>query len=558
MSGDEDGPLTYDKEQYDKWKTLTPIIYDWFTNHNLTWPSLSCRWGRVKEEHKWKTRQLIYLSEQTTGTAKNTLTIMTADIVKPRVAAGEVIRAFNESNKSPYIKRQQTIYHPGEVNKIREVPGHESILVTHTDAAELYVWSLERQPDRAHDKGANKNQDSTADIVLTGHEDIAEFAVGLSSAQPLVASGGRDTNVLVWNLADHVSSLSAIGSTVSTSLPQSKLQYRTKLEGHGSTIEDVVFKPGSAVQLASVGDDKRVLLWDTRAGAKPATKVENAHGGDHDLHTVDWCRLREHMLATGAADGTVKIWDQRTLGGNRATALHTFAVHTEAVMHVEWCPHRAGGLASSGEDRLVHIWDLDQKRSLDTGPEAKRARVQLPPELMLTHAGHRAPVVDFQWNPHDPWTLMSVSDESQMEGGGTLQLWRVSDLLHRSEEDVLAELEKHREFIVTGKMPEKTPEAVAARDTPAAAGKPDAGGTVAEVGAAAARTAADAAADASDAAKGAAAAAVAAADTPTSPNVAAVANKAVAADAAAQQPKQEEEPSAEPMQVDLAPPEPAS
>lgn len=68
-----------------------------------------------------------------------------------------------------------------------------------------------------------------------------------------------------------------------------------------------------------------------------------------------------------------------------------------------------------------------------------------------------------------------------------------------------------REFIVTGKMPEKTPEAVAARDTPAAAGKPDAGGTVAEVGAAAARTAADAAADASDAAKGAAAAAVAAA-----------------------------------------------
>lgn len=27
-----------------------------------------------------------------------------------------MIRAFNESNKSPYIKRQQTIYHPGEVN----------------------------------------------------------------------------------------------------------------------------------------------------------------------------------------------------------------------------------------------------------------------------------------------------------------------------------------------------------------------------------------------------------------------------------------------------------
>lgn len=38
------------------------------------------------------------------------------------------------------------------MNKIREVPGYESILVTHTDQAELFVWSLERQPDRAHEK----------------------------------------------------------------------------------------------------------------------------------------------------------------------------------------------------------------------------------------------------------------------------------------------------------------------------------------------------------------------------------------------------------------------
>ncbi len=44
-------------------------------------------------------------------------------------------------------------------------------------------------------QGASKNQDSVADIVLAGHDDIAEFAVGLSSAAPLVASGGRDTNV---------------------------------------------------------------------------------------------------------------------------------------------------------------------------------------------------------------------------------------------------------------------------------------------------------------------------------------------------------------------------
>ena len=54
-------------------------------------------------------------------------------------------------------------------------------------------------------------------------------------------------------------------------------------------------------------------------------------------------------------------------------------------------------------------------------------------------------VVDFQWNPHDPWTFMSVSDDVSDElGGGTLQLWRVNDLIYRDEAEVLAELEKHR------------------------------------------------------------------------------------------------------------------
>ena len=38
---------------------------------------------------------------------------------------------------------------------------------------------------------------SVPDLVLEGHSDIAEFAVGVSSKQPLVASGGRDTNVRI-------------------------------------------------------------------------------------------------------------------------------------------------------------------------------------------------------------------------------------------------------------------------------------------------------------------------------------------------------------------------
>ena len=44
---------------------------------------------------------------------------------------------------------------------------------------------------------------------------------------------------------------------------------------------------------------------------------------------------------------------------------------------------------------------------------------------------------------------MSVSDDVSDElGGGTLQLWRVNDLIYREEAEVLAELEKHRQVFL--------------------------------------------------------------------------------------------------------------
>ena len=52
-------------------------------------------------------------------------------------------------------------------------------------------------------------------------------------------------------------------------------------------------------------------------------------------------RLSAHIvgfICAGAADGTVKVWDRRALGG----ALHTFALHSSPIMRVEWAPYRKG------------------------------------------------------------------------------------------------------------------------------------------------------------------------------------------------------------------------
>ena len=44
-------------------------------------------------------------------------------------------------------------------------------------------------------QGESKGQLSQADLVLRGHTEDAKFAVAISSAEPLVASGGDDTQV---------------------------------------------------------------------------------------------------------------------------------------------------------------------------------------------------------------------------------------------------------------------------------------------------------------------------------------------------------------------------
>jgi histone-binding protein RBBP4 len=95
----------------------------------------------------------------------------------------------------------------------------------------------------------------------------------------------------------------------------------------------------------------------------------------------------------------------------------------------------------------------------------------------------RDKVVDFHWNAFDPWTIVSVSDDCASTGGGgtlqvnkcfcyllvrtflfdqitlnfaksyytsfdLLQIWRMLDLIYRPEDEVLAELDKYKSYIL--------------------------------------------------------------------------------------------------------------
>ncbi|KAJ3701941.1 hypothetical protein LUZ61_005646 [Rhynchospora tenuis] len=438
-------------ERYTQWKSLVPVLYDWFANHNLVWPSLSCRWGPQLEQATYKNRQRLYLSEQTDGSVPNTLVVANCEVVKPRVAAAEHIAEFNEEARSPFIKKFKTIIHPGEVNRIRELPQNSKIVATHTDSPDVLIWDVETQPNRHAVLGA---AESRPDLVLTGHRENAEFALSMCPTEPFVLSGGKDKLVVLWSIQDHISTLASSDAADAPKEEEKekekvsdspKIAARGVFEGHEDTVEDVQFCPSSAQEFCSVGDDSCLIFWDARVGTSPVVKVEKAHNAD--LHCVDWNPHDVNYVLTGSADNSVRMFDRRNLtNGGVGSPVNKFEGHKSAVLCVQWAPHKASVFGSAAEDGFLNIWDYERVGKKKEGSRMPNS----PPGLFFQHAGHRDKVVDFHWNASDPWTIVSVSDDGESTGGGgTLQLWRMSDLIYRPEEEVVAELEKFKAHLAT-------------------------------------------------------------------------------------------------------------
>ena len=56
------------------------------------------------------------------------------------------------ASRRAFFLHVHTCPHLPQVNKIREIPQHPDLVVTHTDSPEVYLWNMEKQPSRSRDK----------------------------------------------------------------------------------------------------------------------------------------------------------------------------------------------------------------------------------------------------------------------------------------------------------------------------------------------------------------------------------------------------------------------
>ncbi|KAI8375997.1 NURF complex component [Radiomyces spectabilis] len=385
MSDKENDPVNEQQrlaEEYNTWKSTAPYLYDVLLTKTLIWPSLTCQWlPRITRENGFA-RQELMVGSHTNDEEPNYLQFFNVDTP---------VKNDEQNNKARLYATQQ-IYHEGEVNAARYQPSNSEILATKTRDGDVLVF------DRT--KTASSTDTTCHPMLrLKGH---TTEGYGLAwnphpSKSNHLLSAGYDHIICHWDIG------------MSTPDKDNTLQPYQQYKGHDACVEDVSWSAGDDSVFASVADDMKLMIWDTRTPSRPVQQVQ-AHDGE--VNSVAFNPKQEWLIATGSSDKTIGLFDLRKL----QTKLHSLEMHEGQVSQVEWNPHEPSVLASAADDRKIIIWDLSRIGQEQTPEDAEDG----PPELMFMHSGHTSKISQFDWNPTEPWMIASTAEDN------VVQVWQMS------------------------------------------------------------------------------------------------------------------------------------
>jgi WD40 repeat protein len=122
---------------------------------------------------------------------------------------------------------------------------------------------------------------------------------------------------------------------------------RIMLGGHSGQVYAATFSPGGR-NLATGAQDGTIKLWDPISGRELTTIVAHASCVNSLAYSADGA-----MLASGSCDHKIKLWNAST------HELHqTLEGHTDVVHGVAFSPTASNLLASCGSAPSVNIWDI--------------------------------------------------------------------------------------------------------------------------------------------------------------------------------------------------------
>jgi serine/threonine protein kinase len=130
------------------------------------------------------------------------------------------------------------------------------------------------------------------------------------------------------------------------------------------------------------------------------------------------------QIASGSADGTVRVWDAAT-----GRLFFTYRGHAGSVHTVTWqrgtllLPWYEARIASGGADATVQVWSVGEAdAAVQRWPVGRAGNAHYPQAMalqgeLLIYRGHSGPVTSVTWSP-DGQLIASGSED------GTVQVWR--------------------------------------------------------------------------------------------------------------------------------------
>lgn len=394
-------------EEYKIWKKNAPFLYNLVITHALEWPSLTTQWlphVRTEEGRDFSTHRLILGTH--TSDEQNHLVIASIQLPKEDL---ELDSSHYDNDKAEFggfglingrIEVDLKINHEGEVNRARYMPQNPQIIATKTPLSDVLIFNIDTHP-----LGKEQTGECNPELRLKGH---TREGYGLSwnnNANGHLLSAADDHTVCLWNINMHPKE-------------GKNLDALSIYTGHSMVVEDVAWHCTHPTIFGSVGDDQKLMIWDTRSNnyAK-ASHIVDAHAAE--VNCIAFNPFSEYILLTGSADKTLALWDLRNL----KIKLATFESHKDEIFQAQWSPQNETMFASSGSDRRLHIWDLSRINQSQTPTEAEDG----PPELLFIHGGHSAKISDFSWNPNEPFVICSVSEDNMA------QVWQIAEHVYNDD-----------------------------------------------------------------------------------------------------------------------------